>query len=60
MTYEVIHHTETVKAETWVVFVRRNGKLERATNFGKRGGFHTQAEAETAILNATKYGSQNV
>ena len=58
--YEVIHHTETVKPETWVVFVRKNGRLERAAHLGKRGGFKTRAEAERAALNAEKYGSQNV
>lgn len=58
--YEVIHHTETVKPETWIVFVRKNGRLERAAHLGKRGGFKTREEAERAALNAEKYGSQNV
>jgi hypothetical protein len=58
--YEVIHHTETVKPESWVVFVKRDGKLERAAHLGKRGGFKTSEEAERAAFNANKYGTQNV
>jgi hypothetical protein len=58
--YEVIHHTETTAALTWVVFVNRNGKLERATHLGKRGAFATREAAERAALNATQYGTQNV
>jgi hypothetical protein len=58
--FEVIHHTETVKPEAWIVFVRKNGKLERAAHLGKRGGFKTKAEAETAAFNAERYGTQNV
>lgn len=60
MTYEIIHHTETVKPESYVVFQRRDGRLERAIQFGKRGGFRSMVEAETAVFNATKYGTQNV
>lgn len=60
MTYQIVHHTETVKPETWVVFWMRNGRLERAFHLGKRGGFRTKDEAERAVLNATKYGTQNV
>lgn len=58
--FEVIHHTETVKLEKWVVFVRKNGRLERAAHLGKRGGFKTQDEANRAAFNANKYGTQNV
>ena len=60
MTYQIVHHTETVKPETWVVLWMRNGRLERALHLGKRGGFRTKDEAERAVLNATKYGTQNV
>ena len=58
--YEVIHHTETTAALTWVVFVNRNGKLERATHLGRRGAFATKEAAERAAFNETKYGTQNV
>jgi hypothetical protein len=60
MTYEVIHHTDSVKPEAWVVFVRKAGKLERATYLGKRGGFKTREEAEAAAFNAAHYGTQKV
>mgnify|MGYP003441632709 FL=1 len=60
MTYEVIHHTDTVKPEAWVVFVRKNGKLERAVHLGKRGGFKTRVEADTAAFSAEHYGTQAV
>ena len=52
MTYQVIHHTETTSQNSWVVFVQKNGRLERAAHLGKRGGFKTQAEAELAAFNA--------
>lgn len=58
--YEVIHHTETAKPESWVVFIRKNGRLERAAHLGKRGGFKTRGEAERAAFNAERYGAQNV
>ena len=60
MTYQIIQHTETTKPETWVVFWLKDGKLQRATHLGKRGGFRTKEAAERAVLNATKYGTQNV
>lgn len=59
MTYEVMH-METVKPEAHVVFVRKNGKLERALHLGKRGGFKTREEALRAVHNAEHYGTQNV
>ena len=60
LLFKVIHHTETVKPEKWVVFVHKNGRFERAAHLGKRGGFKTQAEADRAAFNANKYGTQNV
>lgn len=58
--YEVIHHTDTVKPEAWVVFVRKNGRLERAAHIGKRGGFRTEREAVDAATKLAKFGTLNV
>lgn len=58
--YEVIQNTDIATAGPWMVFVRKNGRLERAKHLGKRGSFQTREEAETAALNANRYGSQNV
>ena len=47
--YEVIEHTETVKAERFVVFKREEGEpLKRAFWLGKRGGFLTWDAAVAA------------
>jgi len=58
--YEVIHHTETVKPESYIVFVRKNGKLERAVNVGKRGGFKTMQEAVDAATKLHRFGTIKV
>ena len=49
--YQVIEHSETVKLERFVVFMKKDGKLERALHLGKRGGFRTW---EAAVAAATK------
>lgn len=54
-SYFVEHHTETVKPESFVVFCRANGKIERALHLGKRGGFKTRDEADRAAVNANRY-----
>ena len=58
--YEVIHHTDTVKPEAFVVFVRKGGKLERAVNVGKRGGFKTMQEAIDAATKLARFGTTKV
>ena len=58
--YEIIHHTETVKPETWVVFIKRDGRLERAVHFGKRGGFKTKEEAIDAVTKTVRFGTIDV
>lgn len=58
--YEVIEHTETVAPERFVVFVNKNGRLERARHLGKRGGFKTHHEAVKAASDTSRYGTTNV
>lgn len=58
--YEVIHHTDTVKPEAFVVFVNKNGKLERVLRVGKRGGFRTKQEAVDAATKLNRFGTTNV
>jgi hypothetical protein len=58
--YEVIQNTDIATAGPWLVFVKKNGRLERAKHLGKRGSFQSREDAERAALNANKYGSQNV
>ncbi len=58
--FEIIEHTETVKPERFIVFVRKNGRLERAAHIGKRGGFRTRIEAIEAATKQAKYGTTNV
>ena len=59
-SFEIIHHTDTVKAEAYVVFWSKDGMLERAAHLGKRGGFKTKAEAEDAVEKVTRFGTVNV
>lgn len=58
--YEVIQNTDIATAGPWLVFVKKNGRLERAKHLGKRGSFQSREDAERAALNANKYGTQNV
>jgi len=58
--FEVIEHTETVKAERFVVFIRKNNRLERATHLGKRGGFKTWDAAVDAATRQHRFGTTNV
>jgi hypothetical protein len=58
--FEVIEHTETVKAERFVVFVRKNNRLERAPHLGKRGGFKTWRAAVDAATHCHRFGTANV
>lgn len=58
--YEVIEHSETVKPERFVVFVRKNNRLERALHLGKRGGFTTWDAAVEAAFDSHTYGTTNV
>ena len=58
--YEVIQNTDIANVGPWIVYVKKNGRLERAKHLGKRGGFNTQEDAERAAFNANKYGAQNV
>ena len=58
--YEVIQNTDIATAGPWLVYVTKNGRLERANHLGKRGSFTSREEAERAAFNANKYGSQNV
>lgn len=59
MTYQV-YNNESAKGLPYIVFWTRNGKTERAAHLGKRGTFKTLAEAQAAVHNASKYGTQNV
>lgn len=58
--YEVIEHTDTVKPDRFVVFVRKNNRLERAAHLGKRGGFKTLEDAIAAASNSHRFGTVNV
>lgn len=58
--YEVLEHSETVKPERFVVFVRKGGSMERAAHLGKRGGFRTWDEAVKAAHDSARYGTVNV
>ncbi len=58
--YEVVQNTDSATAGAWLVYVKKNGRLERAMHLGKRGSFDSREAAEIAAYNANKYGSQNV
>jgi hypothetical protein len=58
--YEIVHHTETARPESFVVFWRRNGRVERATHLGKKGGFRTHQEAVEAVTKLVRYGTTHV
>lgn len=59
-SFEIIHHTDTVRPEAFVVFTKKSGKLERAVQFGKRGGFRSMAEAVDAVTKTVRFGTVNV
>jgi hypothetical protein len=58
-TYHIFS-SENVKDLPFIVFWTRSGKTERARHLGRRGTFNTYAEAERAVHNATRYGTQKV
>lgn len=58
--FEVIEHTETVKPERFIVFVRKNNQLERAAHLGKRGGFKTWEAAVEAASKKSRFGTVDV
>lgn len=59
MTYR-IYNNESAKGLPYIVFWVRDGITERAKHLGKRGTFQTIDEAKAAVLNAERYGTQNV
>lgn len=59
--YFVLEHSETVKPERFVVFVRKaSGATERVIRIGKRGGFLTWNEAIEAATKLARFGTINV
>jgi hypothetical protein len=57
--FEVIDCAELISAPIgyrWAVYL----KGKRIKTIGKKGFFATREEAQQAIANATKYGTQNV
>lgn len=61
--YAVVDGAEVLGAPTgfrWMVFVRKNGRLERAKHLGRKSFFKSKEEADTAAFNARRYGTQNV
>jgi hypothetical protein len=44
----------------FIVFVKRNGREERATHLGNKARFKSLYEAQDAIYNAEQYGTQKV
>jgi hypothetical protein len=59
VTYRIFNN-ESAKGLPYIVFWTRNGQTERAAHLGKRGEFKTLEEAQRAVENATRYGTQKV
>lgn len=55
-----ILNSESAKDLPVIVFWTRAGKTERAKHVGKKGQFQTFADAEQAVRNITRYGTENV